>query len=233
MNSIKLNNSQKEIFGEKFLDVYLQRGFGSMNKNDFEVLIFHLLRETYGKDKRMSNYQWSLDLHIPETKVRKLSYEADLIYQIHDAEQLKQSFFAILDKNISKFSSDGKKIQFVIEDKSLRTMLSADLKKLGYFADSSFNSEIVSVDLEAFSALLIEYYPKSFNVQLEQKYMSLKTANTTKIDKVAILQKFLEGIAKGTGEIIPTVIKDIALAYTNPANLVARLIEFINLNLIV
>lgn len=226
MNTIKLNKSQKELFGEKFLGVYLQRGFGSMNKNDFEVLIFHLLRETYGKDKRMSNYQWSLDLHIPETKVRKLSYEADLIYQIYDPELLKRKFFDILDANVSKFSSDGKKIQFVIEDKSLRTMLSADLKDLGYFADGSFNTEVVSVELNAFAALLIKYYPEEFGRQLETKCMSLATVNKKKIDKVEILQKFLEALAKGSGEAIPAIIKDIVSAYTNPVSLVNRLVKF-------
>lgn len=228
MKKIILSQQQQEKFGKLFLDRYLQRGFGSMNKNDFEVLVFDLLREVNDHFPRKSNYQWSIELHIPETKVRKLSYEADLVYHDYDPEQLKRKFFDILDINVSKFSSDGKKIQFVIEDKSLRTMLSADLKTLGYFADSSFNSEVVSVDLKAFSELLLKYYPDTFSQQLEQRCMSLKTTPCKKkIDKVEILQKFLESLAKGTGEAIPSIFKEIVMAYTNPTNLINKIFDFV------
>ena len=165
---MKLSEKQKHQFGELFLDRYLKRGFGSMSKSDFELLIFDILR-VIDSGVHKSNYQWSIDLHIPETKVRKLAYEADLVYHDYDVDALIKKFFTLLKQNISKFSSDGKKIQFVVEDRSLRTMLYADLKELGYFADASHNGEIVSVELRAFSSLLMKYYPQEFAEQMEEK----------------------------------------------------------------
>ena len=59
------------------IDAYLNRGFGSMNKNDFEVFIFNeLLRNPlYGK---YMDYDFSVMLRIPESKVKRLRYEANL-----------------------------------------------------------------------------------------------------------------------------------------------------------
>ena len=57
-----------------------------MTKNEFEVLIFDLLRKTYGNRKNISNYQWSLDLRIPETKARRLNYEEVFIYHTFDSD---------------------------------------------------------------------------------------------------------------------------------------------------
>ena len=61
---------------EKALDVYLNRGFGSMNKNDFEVFIFSQLL-----DKRFlgyNDYKISIELKIPISKIKRLRYEASL-----------------------------------------------------------------------------------------------------------------------------------------------------------
>ena len=220
---MKLSEKQKHQFGELFLDRYLKRGFGSMSKSDFELLIFDILR-VIDSGVHKSNYQWSIDLHIPETKVRKLAYEADLVYHDYDVDALIKKFFTLLKQNISKFSSDGKKIQFVVEDRSLRTMLYADLKELGYFADASHNGEIVSVELRAFSSLLMKYYPQEFAEQMEEKVK--KSAMT--IDKTAVLQQFIEGIAKGTGETIPIGIKDLILGFTSPIELINKIFSFVN-----
>ena len=57
---------------QEFISKYLERGFGSMNKNDFEVWIFHYLMNHQLQGK--TNYEVSLFLKIPETKVKRLRY---------------------------------------------------------------------------------------------------------------------------------------------------------------
>lgn len=52
------------------INEYLSRGFGSMNKNDFEVWIFNYLLQERLKGK--SNYDISIELKIPEQKVKRL-----------------------------------------------------------------------------------------------------------------------------------------------------------------
>jgi hypothetical protein len=63
---------------------YRERGFGSMNKNDFEVAIFNLLMQE-DEMKGKSNYDLSWMLRIPESKVKRLAYESSLKYQSVDS----------------------------------------------------------------------------------------------------------------------------------------------------
>ena len=59
------------------IDQYIERGFGSMNKNDFEVFIFGQMLEMPSY-KGKTNYELSLLLRIPESKIKRLRYESSL-----------------------------------------------------------------------------------------------------------------------------------------------------------
>ncbi|MBQ0069437.1 MAG: hypothetical protein KBT09_06755 [Bacteroidales bacterium] len=216
---------QNEQFGKGFLEIYLNRGFGSMNKNDFEVLIFSLLRKMNGNENK-SNYDWCLELRIPETKVKKLAYEADLAYTQYNEVDLRTKFFNLLANHLV-FTKDGKNIKFVIEDRTLRTMLSADLKRIGHFADNSFNSEIVSVSFEALSALLEEYYQKeNSNIILEKCKKEIpKIENGISFQQ--LFTKFLYGLAQGTGESIPKFLSSVACSYSNPLSIVPSIVKIL------
>ncbi len=140
---------------EKLVDQYLNKGFGSMNKNDFEVWIFHYLMEH--QLKGLKNYEISIKLRIPETKVKRLRYEAELKYTQANSLDNYHRVCKLL-QNV-RFKKDGKCIQFAIEDVYLRKYLDSTLKAGGRFSDSSFNSEVVSIDyddLEFFLRLLPE-----------------------------------------------------------------------------
>ena len=135
------------------IDQYLSRGFGSMNKNDFEVWIFNQLLQ--GRLKGKSNYEISRELNLPESKVKRLRYEADLKYA--SDQDIENRLYEILNQALSKayLKVIGKdvQIQFIIEDLSVRKFLDYKLKKNGFFSDSSFNSEIVSVRSEGLKFL--------------------------------------------------------------------------------
>ena len=61
---------------QDFVEWYCEeKGFGSMNKNDFEVFIFSRLLQIE-RFKGKSNYDLSILLHIPESKIKRLRYEA-------------------------------------------------------------------------------------------------------------------------------------------------------------
>lgn len=143
--------SKESITIEEIIQSYLERGFGSMNKNDFEVWIFNEWRKL--QDKNLSDYAISKKLKISETKVKRLRYEADLKYSSdNDDDKLQEHFFELL-KN-AKYKKENSKIQFAIKDKLLRGYISDCLEKDGRFIDSSFNSNIVSIHVDDFSFLL-------------------------------------------------------------------------------
>lgn len=60
------------------IDQYLAKGFGSMDKHDFEVWIFNYLLQS--RLKGMSDYDISIMLRIPESKVKRLKYDASMKY---------------------------------------------------------------------------------------------------------------------------------------------------------
>ena len=77
---------------KKFIQDYLQRGWGSMNKNDFEVWIFYqLLQNDDYSLKEASDYQIAIALRIPESKVKRLRYESMLKYGLLE-EQAENLF---------------------------------------------------------------------------------------------------------------------------------------------
>ena len=54
-----------------------------MNKNDFEVAIFdEIMKDDEYKD--LSDFKLSVKLRVPESKIKRLRYEANLKYQVDD-----------------------------------------------------------------------------------------------------------------------------------------------------
>ena len=82
-------------FANDFEEYYLNRGFGTMNKNDFEVLFFYLM-QTYGDLGDKSNFALAKELEISEARVKRLAYEADLKYKKESDNELRGRFFFLL-----------------------------------------------------------------------------------------------------------------------------------------
>ena len=104
---------------DALIEKYIERGFGSMNKNDFEVAIFNEWMKSEGHGK--SNYEISLALRIPETKVKRLKYESELKYGDNKDEMLKTRLETLLQN--ANFKAEGKKLVFLIDNQMLRSYL--------------------------------------------------------------------------------------------------------------
>ena len=135
---------------QKYIIDYINRGFGSMNKNDFEVFIFGKLLDMDGY-RGKSNYELSLLLHIPETKIKRLRYESALKAPAKSEEENNQAIREILKK--ASLRSREKKIVFQVEDVMLKMYITSILKKDGRTIDSSFNPELVVIHTEDFQYL--------------------------------------------------------------------------------
>ena len=135
-------------FKNSFLKECIE-GFGAMNKNNYEVAIFNLLLNN--DFKGMSDFTISTILRIPESKVKRLRYEAELVYPKKD-EDLKEELYILLKDGSFKLTQD--RIQFSIPNKMLRSFLNDLLLQKNSFSDSSFNSNIVSITPHALKTLL-------------------------------------------------------------------------------
>ncbi|MBR4336769.1 MAG: hypothetical protein IKP91_00810 [Bacteroidaceae bacterium] len=149
MNTQQQNKTLYDVIKE-----YVKRGFGSMNKNDFEVWIFNYL--LHGDLLGKSNYDISVELRMPESKVKRLRYEASLKYgNPTDTSQYNEAFKSLLG-NVNLKKGSNNIVQFAVEDTQLRHYLDSILKKKGRFADTSFNTEVVSITLDDLAMLLDE-----------------------------------------------------------------------------
>ena len=191
--SISITNYKE--FTEKFLTRYLEHGFGTLTKREIDILIMHLILE-YGDLEEASNHDLSIKLKISESKVKNLRYEAKL-KNIKDQEQyVKEEFLKLLRK--VKFETEKKKIILPIEDNYLKSAIQAKLKKLGSFADSSFNSELVKISEDAFVELLSSFYLDEERKDFEDRVKEL-IRNEDALTFNKLMKAFLEGAAKKAG----------------------------------
>lgn len=222
------SEKEKIVFADTFLEEYMKRGFGSMNKTDLETLIFYALRKAKEGSGLFSNYDWSLQLRVPEAKVKKWNYEADLRYIDVDPQCLKEEFFYLL-ANSDKFVVDERRVQFAVENRCLREMLAADLKKLGYFADGSFNSEVMSLSLAGFSDLVFHYFPDKQKEELDKlaKQYSSKENKKESFNGSELLEIGLKEAVKSIGNKIPDFLRDITTCFFGGNSLAQLLVELI------
>lgn len=229
MSTFSLDSEKEKIvFADTFLDEYMKRGFGSMNKTDLETLLFHALRKAKEGPVLFSNYDWSLQLRVPEAKVKKWNYEADLRYIDVDPQRLKKEFFYLL-ANSDKFVVDERRVQFAVENRCLREMLAADLKKLGYFADGSFKSEVMSLSLAGFSDLVFHYFPEEQKEELDKlaKQYSSKENKKKFINGSKLLEIGLKEAVKAIGNKIPDFLGDITTCFFGGNSLAQLLVNLI------
>ena len=144
----------KQTTIEDIIEAYLNRGFGSMNKNDFEVFIFHWLLANNEKCKGKSDFVISQTLKIPESKVSRLRYEAGLKYGDTNTEHYREELKTALSKAKCEEGATEGKVMMSIPDKLLRQYLSNMLTEDGRFLDGSFNSNIVTMSAGNFIFVL-------------------------------------------------------------------------------
>lgn len=190
---------------EQFINDYLKRGFGSMNKNDFEVFIFSRMLNGSVSGLKLncsnkSDYEISLLLKIPITKVKRLRYEANLKY-CEDIETRSKLAFKTAIKKVY-LRKGGKQISFVIEDVSVRKYLDNVLKSKGRYADTSFNSEIVVISVDDLCILLENCLENNEKKQILAKIGSDEETNIVSSIKKAITNIIGKILEKGTDALI-------------------------------
>lgn len=154
----------------ELIERYLERGFGSMNKNDFEVAIFNeILKEHYYAT--YSDFDFSRELKIPETKVKRLRYEAELKF---GKPNYRRKFWEIVLK--MKLPENSDIVQLLIPDKSLREYVNDIMRKSNVITDGSFNSDILKIKLGDLCELIEEMFTEDEKRQLLEILRNVEAA---------------------------------------------------------
>ena len=199
------------------INEYLERGFGTMTKREFEVMILHDLLQNELKGK--SNYEISRKLGITEAQVKGLVYDVSLKYD-KDEETWKQRFMQAIQK-VNLFEKKDH-VVFSIEDKATRSYLDALLKSKGRFSDKSFNSEIVIMRTIDFVDLLDSLFSPSEKNRIMEEAIIKIDGNEGSADKGfkdhmldvinLTIEKGKEKVADLTVEGIVKLISKVAIA---------------------
>ena len=161
-----------ENFGKEFLEHYLSGSFGSMGKSETEILIFHLLSKHF---ENSSNYEISNFLKISETKVKNLTLNAHLRYGQSNKDILKKIMLRICDTLDVNFDENIGEIKISVENPVEKRELVNEIKKLGSYADFSFNNEILKIKINFFLKLLNRLVGEDNFKKVFQKYLKEKT----------------------------------------------------------
>lgn len=172
-------------------------GFGTMQKTNYESVLFHVLMlNGYGKK---TDFELSRLLKISETRVRNLRYKCSLEYPIDD--DYKEQLTTILKEATYKW--DGNRIQFCIPDKMLRLYTNNLLEEDGNFTDSSFNSSIVSLTPMDMVDLMKKLCDKESVLESYTNYEEIRKLVRNSTDRS------LKGLPKSKSELI----RDGAIAF--------------------
>ena len=190
------------------IESYLkERGFGSMTKNDFEVAIFNeILNENAYSN--YSDFDFSRELRIPETKVKRLRYEAGLRY---GKPNYRLKFWEIILK--IKLSENTEIVQMLIPDKSVREYVNDVMRKNNIITDGGFNSDILKISLNDLCELIDNMYTEVEKKQLLEILSNVDNAaeNLQKNNAYALkdyVRDLLTGVASSViGSLVMTMFK--------------------------
>jgi hypothetical protein len=198
MKAINIINYQG--FTEDFLDIYLSNGLGSAPKREIDILVMNLLMK-YADLSRESNHYLSILLQLPESRVKRLRYEARLKYP-PDTEYIQREFLFVLANaqfeglNRDEIDIENVQIIFVMEDNYLRYAIQGRLKEKGMFADTSFNSEIIKIKCGSLVNVIEEFYDKKTAEEFLEGFRALTSDEFDRSRIEEVLFDFILGTAK-------------------------------------
>lgn len=212
-----LTESEKLIIGTKLLDFYMENGFGTRSKKDIDLFLFSQLKGIVAI-KTLSIYELSNFLKITDSKVKNLILESSLRYSQHDENYRFVVINKIVNSIISLFTKrpdfDGKNLKFLLDDPIERREFENILKEQGYFSDTSFNKEIVTVRLVALVNVISKY-----QVDFEAKILEKIKVDTK--NEAILLDKTLS---------LGQKIEEIISITTLPIQLISTILGFVKLS---
>lgn len=143
-NKLKIGSISIEEFIDKF---------GLLNKTDYEVLVF---RELLKDNPNTTNYEFSRQLKLPVSKIKRLREEVVLRYEVRDEQFYQVQFVSLLK---TKSDLNGKdEVRIHVEDADMRNYLLAILSEKNIISDTSFSRDILKIKKNDFFTLLTDVF---------------------------------------------------------------------------
>lgn len=180
---------------DKIAEHYYLGNFGTMQKSDFEVLLFSIyLEQILDKSEEdmnsYSDYELSKKLGITQDKVRNLKVKKELKYP-YEKFSWKESFKRVIPnmryKNGFFFIS--------INDRNLYLELKHHIENMGGFIEATLNSNLLKIPAEYFIDLIVDIYGNNDRKYIDKKirkYMAEKYNDEKILEEENFFQYLIE-----------------------------------------
>lgn len=188
--SITIHRPQE--FLKTFLESYFERGLGSLNKRDIEVLLIYLLVRDGCMGPDIDINKISRLLKLSQTKTRNLVYDVQLRYlQYSEVEAIKH-FIELIEN--ARFEITKERITFVVRDPLLRQYLEDWISHIHGFSDTSFNKELIKISPELLPEIFT--YLAGIHSSEQVKLEELKSRLPKDVDQSLFSQLTVKGLFK-------------------------------------
>lgn len=168
------NNKDKVEAFDYFADVIKNKGFGSLTKSDYDLLLFSIVLDKLYKDSngdynKVSNYNISKLLGITQNRVSSLKEKKELVYPSKDYEW-KDVFCSCLKNCIY----DNGNIKVQIFDRTTFLELKNIIDSQGGFVEIQLTPNLLSVKPGYFIKLIMEIYGENSDAMKETVIKAVK-----------------------------------------------------------
>jgi hypothetical protein len=172
--SIFADDELKARAFDKVAENYFLGNFGTMQKSDFEVLLFSIyieaiLDKSEADINSYSDYTLAKQLGIPQSKVSTLKVKKQLQYP-YEGFDWKQSFLRVADK--ARY--EGGKIRINLRDRNLYYELKNWIDEQGSYVDTSLTTNLLIVSptdfLNLIGQLMSDKEKKAFQETFRKNY---------------------------------------------------------------
>ena len=195
MSEKRMNSIDKELLMNRILESEVfTRKFGTFTKSDYEILMFTIFMDSQRSNIR--DYDVSIALGIPESKVRNLRVKSQLLYprEINWIDELNSAIMH------GYYDSSTGSITVTIEDPSVQSLLKNKVEENYGVVSLTLNNKQLVLPIESFLLLAAfseenpDYVIESLNSLLRKE-----TKNKYKIENKSLKEKFLKNVPDMVG----------------------------------
>lgn len=164
---IKYNSDQKIIEATKlFIKGISEVGLTSISSHELQVRILDFILRVRSDANKSDYFELSKLLIIPESKLKKMSYEIQLRNNADKISSLTQDQIKLFEKEtiesaISSFKIESSHVIIEIQDEFAKNLLKDKLRSKNHIADSSFNPELIKINIDAFIDVINLFLPRN------------------------------------------------------------------------
>lgn len=236
-NMLFPTDEEKAKAFDQIAEKYYLSNFGSVQKSDFDVLMFSIyinriieMNENSDStiDYRMiSDYKLSQMLGITQQKIRNLKVKKQLVYPLEYDWKIALSKLMVN----ARYDAESKKISVNIPDPNLYFEIENFIEDQGAYIEKKFNQKVLTLRIEYYIALMMEI--EGSTSKKEAKKQLVKHIKETEKENITFdennIGASLKNVVKTSGDII-SIVKNLTDCLSPENVLLKALLKLLNIN---